>query len=53
MCFHSHCSLDNSSTTHFPQCITLGKAKEYSHATKAFQPLMPVIPLKDTIVALH
>jgi len=53
MCFRSHHSLDNSSTTHIPQCITLGKAREYSHATKAFQPLTPVIPLEDTIVALH
>jgi hypothetical protein len=53
MCFCSHRSLDNSSTTRFPQCITLGKAREYGHATKAFQPLTLVIPLEDTIVALH
>jgi hypothetical protein len=49
----SHHSWEDSSTTHFHQCLTLGRVSEYILATRAFQPMMPTIPLEDTIVALR
>jgi hypothetical protein len=50
---HSHHSWKDSSTICFHQCLTLGKAVEYNCATRAFQPMTPVIFSKDTIVVLR
>jgi hypothetical protein len=49
---HSHHSLNNSSTIHLCRCLILGRAREYNHIVKAFQPMMPSIPSEDTIVVL-
>jgi hypothetical protein len=49
---HSHHSWEDFSTTCFCQCLILARVDEYSCATKAFQPMTPTIPLKDTIVAM-
>ncbi len=53
---YAPCSLhscEDFTTTHFRPCLTLGRVNEYSHATKALQPMTIVIPLENTIVALH
>jgi hypothetical protein len=49
----SHHSCEDSSTIHVHRCLTLGKADEYNHITRAFQPMTIVILLKDIIVALR
>jgi len=49
----SHMLWENSLTICFFQCFILGRADEYSCTTRAFQPMTPFIPSKDTIVALR
>jgi hypothetical protein len=50
---HSHHSLDDSSTIHFCRCLTLGRARKYNRATITFQPMLPNVPSKGTIVVLR
>lgn len=50
---HSFHSQEDFSTTHFHQCLTLGRFDEYSYATKVLQPMTLIIPSKDNIAALH
>jgi hypothetical protein len=49
----SHHSWEDFSTTHFHQCLFLGKVDEYNRASKAFQPRMSTIPSEDTNATLH
>jgi hypothetical protein len=49
----SHHSWEDSLTTDFCQCLTLRKVNEYNRVARAPQPMIVVIPLKDTIVTLH
>jgi hypothetical protein len=50
---HSHHSLDDSSTIHFCQCLTLGTSRKYNRVVIAFQPMLPNVPSKDTIAILR
>jgi len=36
----------------FRQCLNLGKVSEYNHVAKTLRPMMLVILLENTIVAL-
>ncbi len=49
---YSHHSLDDFLTIRLYRCLTLGKVKKYSCVVRAFQPMLPVVPLEDTIVVL-
>jgi hypothetical protein len=53
MCTHFLHSWEDFSTTCFCQCLILKRANEYSHVVRAFQPMMPTIPLEDTIATSH
>jgi hypothetical protein len=50
--FSFHLCVDFS-TIHFRRCLILGRASEYNHVAKAFQPMMVAIPSEDNIDALH
>jgi hypothetical protein len=49
----SHYSSDDFLTICIHQCLILGRAKKYNHVTIALQPIMPIIPLEDTVVVIR
>jgi hypothetical protein len=49
---HSHQSWEDSLTTCFHQCLTLGRASEYNCVARAFQSMTPTILLKNIVVVL-
>jgi hypothetical protein len=50
---HSHHSWEDFLTIQFHQCLTLGRAGEYSHTTKALQPMTPIILSENIIITLR
>ncbi len=50
--FHSHCSLDDFSTTCLCQCLALGRIRKCNHATRTIQSMMLTILSKGTMAAL-